>query len=198
MSSLKRKFQTVDLMNAGVLTLENGRVSGVNVVAGRLLEQGVLLAQVDQRLALLDNNHEFEQALAQAQAENKSCEFYRAHEGKHGGFLVQVHYEAPQHPMAPHLHLICIFQLGHSNGLPENVFSSFCRLFGLSPAEGRVVRAILEGVDVTEYALEADIQPDTARKQLKSAQGKLKMKDQKQLLRSYMQYAAAHQFIVQM
>lgn len=190
MSSLKNILQTIDLMNAGGIIIKNGRVSDLNAVARELIEKENFIKLENEAIDLVEGTNELKLALQQTGRHGANCEFYKAHHDKHGGYLVQVRCEAPD------LQLICIFQLGHSNGVEDAVFSAFSDLFDLSQAERRVVLSVLEGIEISAYAKNAGVQTDTARKQLKSAQGKLRMRDQKQLLRAYMQYAAARQYIV--
>lgn len=59
----------------------------------------------------------------------------------------------------------------------------FAALFSLTPAETRVVDAIASGRALDDFAADAAIRIDTARKQLKSAMAKAGCRSQKDLLR---------------
>jgi DNA-binding CsgD family transcriptional regulator/PAS domain-containing protein len=59
----------------------------------------------------------------------------------------------------------------------------FAALFSLTPAETRVIDAVASGRTLDDFAADAMIQVDTARKQLKSAMAKAGCRSQKDLVR---------------
>lgn len=83
----------------------------------------------------------------------------------------------------PGLALLAVLSPLDRGAFTEEEIRRFAALFSLTPAETRVVGALAAGRPLDEFAAGSAIQPDTARKQLKSALAKVGCRSQKDLVR---------------
>ena len=79
--------------------------------------------------------------------------------------------------------ILLITALHDARNYSSKEIDCFGDLFGLTEAEKRVVKAVADLENLTEFALQIGLKPDSIRKQLKSAMAKTGVASQKELIR---------------
>ena len=193
-----RTRRGLDIVDAAIFHLLDGRILEANAAAGHLLAEGFFCWR-DGRLACADamEDRKIAAFLQDAFLQDGGCALHRAtvirdHEGGAAYFL-RLHAPAPHYNDNGGVHAgrdrvlsIQGSSPGSAPSLAETV--SFCRSHGLTGAETRVVSGVLAGRSLKAVAAERNIALDTVQKQLKSAMAKAGAGGQKHLFRDFERY----------
>ena len=174
----QRLWTLLDLMPLGVVVTEGGRVLGVNRSAGRMMKDSGAIAVISGRLTALDPAIERRLTAALALAPDAPPETCVA--------LLRLRREAKR-PLE-----LCVVALGDGFvtvlmsdpaqriAADSNLLTS---LYHFTPAETRVVAAMLEGATPAATAADLGISVNTVRRHLKQIFAKTRVRRQADLVR---------------
>lgn len=180
------------LSDAVMVVAEDLRILHLNAKAAALIGSGLGLRLKHGRLSAVQPEQQSALERIVASALNASLELAQTtvlHAGKGLPTLVRAYRLPTASPLAtPAPMRQCVLIMRGGRHLDSGV-DAVLRSFGLTSAELKLVRRLLQGVRLHECATETGVSTETVRSQLKSAHQKIGVRRQSELIRLLSQYA---------